>query len=125
MATARRTAQKPDNTVRDRFWMWGHVPDCHRQWVPRESRITPAAAARQLGLHNLIMVVFANRPEPSEFAVYQESFHALRRVVWSVMGDSSSTRNNAAADMIMRNIRVFIGFSSCLWLIKTRRTMPP
>jgi hypothetical protein len=68
-------------------------------WVRCESRITPAAAARHLNLHNLIMVVFGNRPEPAEFAVYQESFHALRRVVWSVMGDSSSTRNNESADL--------------------------
>ncbi len=88
-----------NRTVRDRLWLWGHVPDCHRQWVQRDSGITPAAAARCLGLQNLIMVVFGNRPEPAEFAVYQESFHALRRVVWSVMGDSSSTRNNESADI--------------------------
>jgi len=87
------------STLRDRFWLWAHAPNCHRQWVQRDSRITPAAAARHLGLDNLIMVVFGNRPEPSEFAVYQESFQGLRRVVWSVMGDSSSTRNDTCGDV--------------------------
>jgi hypothetical protein len=87
------------DTIRDRLWLWAHVPNCHKQWIQRDSRITPAAAARHMNLHNLIMVVFGNRPEPVEFAVYQESFSALRRVVWSVMGDSSSTRNNESADI--------------------------
>lgn len=87
------------HTVRDRLWLWGHVAGCHNPWVKRDCRATPAEGARRLGLDNLMMVVFGNQPEPAAFPAHQATFAGLRRVVWSVMGDSSSTRNDQRDDV--------------------------
>lgn len=100
-----------ESRVRDRLWVWGHEAGSHNMdWVdngtlvhnwynlPAQSRMTPAESALYLGVPNLIMVRCGNKPGPP-YDTLAQSFAPLRRVVWSVIGDSSTTANNGATDL--------------------------
>lgn len=50
--------------------------------------MTPAEAATYLGVPNLMMVGFGGQPEPP-LDRYAKSLTGLKRVIWSVVGDSS------------------------------------
>ncbi len=60
--------------------------------------MTPAEAAFYMGVPNAIMVVYGGRPEPP-FDRLAISFRPLKKVVWSIVGDSSSTRNDKQTDL--------------------------
>lgn len=87
-------------TVRDRLWLWGHKEGSHNGMynLPGNSRMTPAEAAFTMGIPNLIMVCFGGQPEPP-FGQYAKSLQLLKRVIWSVVGDASSTRNDEQDDL--------------------------
>jgi len=51
-----------------------------------------------MGTPNLIMVAFGGRPEPP-LAQHALPMRSLARVVWSIVGDSSSTRNDQTPDL--------------------------
>jgi hypothetical protein len=77
-------------TVRDRLWLWGHPAGSHTrapgQWgLPGRSAITPAEAARSLGVPNVLMVRYEGEPRPP-FAEHARPLAGLGRVVWSVEG---------------------------------------
>ena len=90
-------------TVRDKFWMWGHIPGSldHQFNIPGESRMTPAEAATYFNVPNIIMVeIYASKwnPETKKLDVDQGdwlphppydpwliSFRPFKRVVWSVL----------------------------------------
>ena len=84
----------------DRLWLWGHEAGSQngRFGVSQPSRMTPAEAAGYLGIGNVIMVVFGGKPAPP-FDRHARALSPLRRVVWSIVGDSSSTRNDEATDL--------------------------
>ncbi len=91
--------------VRDRFWIWGHEAGSHtspraqQMWaIPGTSRMTPAEAAHYMGIPNCIMVVFGNLPRPP-FHQHALALSPLQQVVWSVIGDASSTRNDQESDL--------------------------
>ena len=88
------------DTVRDRFWIWGHEAGSHnKNWnLPGASRITPVEAAHYMGVPNLIEVVYANEPRPP-FDQYALAMQSLERVVWSIVGDSGSKRNDDKSDL--------------------------
>ena len=88
------------STLWDKLWLWTHEAGCAdgRSGLPGKSTITPAEGARWLGVPNLLMVVFADSPRPP-FAPHAEPMRSLSRIVWSVVGDSSSTRNDEASDL--------------------------
>jgi len=88
------------HSIRDHLWLWGHEAGSHngRFGIPGSSSITPTEAARYMGIPNLIMVAFGGRPEPP-FAQHALPMRSLARVVWSIVGDSSSTRNDDSPDM--------------------------
>ena len=79
-------------TVRDRLWVWGHEAGSHNSGydLPGPSRMTPAEAALYLGVENLVMVRYRDRPEPP-FDQYAVPFRALKRVVWSTVGGGGKT----------------------------------
>ena len=87
------------DTLRDRCWLWGQAPNSHYRWLQQESRITPWEAARELHIPNMMLVVMGDQPAPAEFPAWQAEVDDLPRVIWSVMGDASTTRNNAESDM--------------------------
>jgi len=86
--------------VRDRLWLWGHLAGSHngRFGLSRESQMTPAAGAAYLGVTNLIMVAFGGMPEPP-LEPHAQALSSLKRVVWSIIGDSSSSRNDERTDL--------------------------
>lgn len=88
------------DTVRDRLWIWCHQEGSNngQYGLPGESRMTPAEAAFYMGVPNLLMVVYQGQPEPP-FDKLAISFRPLKRVVWSIVGDSSSKRNDKATDL--------------------------
>ena len=88
------------NTVRDRLWIWGHEGASHNtEWnLPAPSRITPAEAAHYLGIPNALMVTYGGKPEPP-FDQHALALSSLDRVVWSIVGDSSSKRNDESTDL--------------------------
>lgn len=87
-------------TVRDHLWLWGHEAGCQNDiWgLPADSHITQIEAARYLGVPNLIQVAYRGKPEPP-LAPHAEPLRPLSRVVWSIVGDSSSTRNDQRPDL--------------------------
>jgi hypothetical protein len=92
-------------TLRDRFWLWGHEANCYHRhannvWhIPgTSSRMTPAEAAVYLGIPNVIMVRFGNQPQPP-FRQHALPLLPLKRFVWSIVGDSGSTDNDRNPDI--------------------------
>ncbi len=91
-------------TIRDALWLWGQEAGCfHRagnnRWkLPGMSRMTPTEGALYMGIPNLMVVRFNNQPAPP-FRQYALPMRGLKRVVWSIIGDSSSKENNRKADI--------------------------
>jgi len=88
------------DTVRDKFWIWGHEAGSHNDQygLPARSRMTPAEGAFYLGVPNILMVVYGNNPPPP-FEQHAMPMRPLKRVVWSIVGDSSSKRNDSGSDL--------------------------
>ena len=86
--------------VRDGIWLWGHEAGSHNSgWrLPGASAIAPTDAAAYMGIPHLIMVVYGGKPEPP-FDAYARPFRILNRVVWSIIGDAGSTRNDTTSDL--------------------------
>ncbi len=93
------------DTLRDRFWIWGHEAGSYHRlpgnpWhLPGPpSRLTPAEAADDMGIPNVMMVRFGNRPRPP-FREPATPLRSLRRQVWSIVGDAGSTDNDREPDL--------------------------
>jgi len=88
------------STLRDRLWLWAHEAGAQNEhWgLPAPSRMTPTEAALYLGIPNVIMVVYGGKPEPP-FDQHVLAMSPLKRVVWSIVGDSSSKRNDEKTDL--------------------------
>lgn len=86
--------------VRDRLWLWAHEAGSHNgnYHLPGDSTITPAQAAARMGLDGVIMVVLGDRPAPP-FEPAAAPLAGVRRLVWSIVGDSSSHRTDDAPDL--------------------------
>lgn len=84
----------------EKTWLWAHPAGSHngKYSLPARSTIPPHEAADRMGIDNLIMVVYDNRPEPP-FDEEMKQLADLDRVVWSIVGDSSSVRNDRATDL--------------------------
>ncbi|NLW50796.1 MAG: hypothetical protein GXY85_08135 [Candidatus Brocadiaceae bacterium] len=101
--------------LREKLWLWGQDAGTHHayhgnEWkLPGVNRMGPAESARDLGLVNCCRVVMSNRPLPP-FDAESEKLKDLHRVVWSIVGDGSSVRNNAGAtdlEEVIRQARLF------------------
>lgn len=75
--------------IKDKLWIWGHEAGSHNI-NSRMSRMTPVEGAFYLDVPNIIMVRFADKPAPP-FDQYAIPFRSLKRVVWSIVGDASSS----------------------------------
>jgi len=89
-----------NQTVREHFWMWAHETGSHNDNynLAGASRMTPVEGAFYLGVPNLIFVVYRDLPAPP-FHQYAIPMRPLRHVVWSIVGDSSSKRNDETSDL--------------------------
>ncbi len=92
-APAAGSSNKP--TVKDRFWIWGHVAGSHNNQygLTGSSRMSPAEGAFYLGVPNLIFVAYPDNkepchmlPDPASYDAYAMSFRPLKRIVWSIVG---------------------------------------
>ena len=92
-----------NSRVRDRFWMWGHVAGSFDGMynLPGTSRMSPAEAAFDLNVPNMIMVRFFSATEeyanvgvlPQQpYKQHLISFRPLKRVVWSIGGFGTDRR---------------------------------
>lgn len=87
-------------SVRDHLWLWGHQAGSHNgtSGLTGNSRMTPAEAANYLDIPNLMMVCYGGQPQPP-FEQYAKSMRPLKRLIWSVVGDASSKRNDEESDL--------------------------
>ncbi len=89
--------------LRDSLWIWGLTPgqyngnwamdESGNNFIPINSRMTPAEAALYLGARNVHMVVNFDKPEPP-FDQYTMALTTFNKVIWSVVGDVSSKRTD-------------------------------
>ena len=70
------------DTVRDKFWLWGHEAGSPGG-PPGNSRITAAEAAFYMDVPNLILVRFREPPVPP-LDRYAVPLRPLKRVVWCI-----------------------------------------
>ncbi len=102
------------DTVRDRLWLWGHEAGSHDSGynLPGPSRITPVEAAFYLGVPNVVMVRYHDKPAPpfDQFAV---PFNARKRVVWSTVGAGGVT-GDAERDHVLDLAARFPNFSGVI-----------
>ena len=91
---------KKNKDILDSIWLWSHPAGCYNgRWeIPGESALSPIEAAAYLGINNAVMVVFANEPAPP-FENYAEQFSGMDKLIWSVIGDAGSKRNNEKSDL--------------------------
>lgn len=81
--------------IQDKIWLWSHEAGSHTNpayynyKVKGTSRITPAEAALYMGIQNIIMVKYHDKPAPP-YDQYMLSLSPFKRVVWSIVGDGSS-----------------------------------
>ena len=90
--------------LKDRFWIWGQDAMSHQKspgnskWqLPGGNRLEPVEGAAFLGVPNICRVVMNGRPLPP-FDAESEKLRSFQKVVWSVMGDGSSKRNDDGMD---------------------------
>ena len=97
--SAAALAAGTDSTVRDRLWMWGHLPGYFNNMynVPGSSRMTAGEGALYLGVPNVVMVSFLSpdafckaTPVPS-YKQHLISLRSFKRVSWAI-GDFGSDR---------------------------------
>lgn len=79
--------------VRSRLWIWGHPEGSYNgpQWgLPRDSRITPLEAAVWMGIPNVIVVHYGDKPELPlrPFAIPLQS---AASIMWSIVGGGGRT----------------------------------
>ena len=102
-------------TIRDAFWIWGHDAGCHHDpkyhWnIPGENKLGPWEGACALGnIPNCCRVVFAGKPEPP-FDDETEKLKGFSQVVWSIVGDAGSQRNNDGGDDLAEVLRIAAKF---------------
>jgi hypothetical protein len=81
--------------MKDKIWLWTHEAGAYNgQYnLPGTSRMTPAEAAWYMGVPNALFITYANQPEPP-FDQRLLALSPLQRVVWSIVGDSGSSRTD-------------------------------
>jgi hypothetical protein len=86
-------------SVRDKLWLFGmpvmerHAEAQSAGALPPGRLMTAAEGAAYLGTPNVLWVTQHNVPEPP-FDAYAETLAGFKRVVWSILGDSRSDRND-------------------------------
>lgn len=66
--------------------------------LPGENKMTPAEGMDFFGIRSICRVVMSGLPEPP-FEADARELDRFQRVVWSIIGDGGSLRNNAGADL--------------------------
>ena len=85
-------ASEGADMVRDRLWVWGHLEGSYdnQYGLPMNSRITPLQGAEFLGIPNIIMVRYGNKPVPP-YDEYAAQYRNVKKLMWSFVGDGGRT----------------------------------
>jgi hypothetical protein len=102
------------DVVKDKLWIWGHDSGSHNDQygLQASSRMTPAEGAFYLGVPNVIMVRYNDRPKPP-FHQYAVALRPLRQVVWSIVGAGGAAASDEI-DMAMDLAAQFPNFSGVM-----------
>ncbi len=91
--------------LREKLWIWGQDAGSHHCtaegniWkLEGVNKMGPVQGCEYLGIPNCCRVVMNGRPEPP-FDKEADELDGLHNVVWSIIGDSGSTRNNEETDL--------------------------
>ena len=90
--------------LREKFWIWGQDAGSHHAvqnnvWnLPGVNRLGPVDGCAYLGIPNCCRVVMNGLPVPP-FDAEADRLNGLRSVVWSIIGDGGSVRNNENTDL--------------------------
>ncbi len=87
--------------VSEAIWLWCHKAACYNHSAyhcPGDSQATPADVAAAMGIKNAIMVVYADEPKPP-FEPFAAQFSGMNKVIWSIIGDGASKRNDTDSDL--------------------------
>ena len=89
---ARQTGTANHEVVRDRLWAWAHEAGVYNgaYCLPGNSRITPVEGAYYLGVPNIILIRYGEKPAPP-FEQYAVPFRSLKQVNWSLTGAGGAT----------------------------------
>jgi hypothetical protein len=86
--------------LRDKFWLWGQTAGSHHcleggnlYKLPGKNTMKPAEGAEFFGIKNCCRVVMGNNPLPP-FNQYSQELKGMDQVVWSIVGDCGSKRND-------------------------------
>jgi hypothetical protein len=92
MCKEQRYEEDAMETVRDRLWIWGHEAGSHNTgWgLEKTSRMTPLEGAVYLGIPNLILIRYEEKPA-MPFDQYALALKPLRQVYWSAVGGGGAT----------------------------------
>lgn len=90
----------PNSDFKENLWLWSHEAGSHNgKGIPADSNINPIDAAKFMGLQNVIMVRYGGKPEPSDFKQHMEYLKDAGKLVWSVVGDTSTKQINVRDDL--------------------------
>jgi len=80
------------DTVREHMWIWGHEAGSHNNsyGLQKASRMTPLEGACYLGVPNLIMIRYDDKPQ-MPFDQYALALRPLKRLYWSTVGGGGRT----------------------------------
>lgn len=91
--------------LKERLWIWGQDAGSHHlvfnnAWnLPGENKMGPVEGANYLGIPNMCRVTMGSKPEPP-FDDEMEKLKDFDNVVWSIIGDNESKRNdNGGSDL--------------------------
>ncbi len=130
-------ADDPNQSVRDRLWIWGHPARVYNESylapLGLKSTMEPVAAADWMGIRNMIFIRYEGQPEPP-FEEYYEPFKRLDRVYWSLVGAGGATSDEERRHVIRlaeqnENMKGFIlddffHTRASMWLAENNVTFP-
>lgn len=95
--------------LKDKLWLWGQTANIHREYLPRDSRMTPVEGALYFGLERCCRVVMHSLPKPP-FDQDSLAMRPLKEVVWSIVGAGCTVEhNNGKGDLeeVLRQAAMF------------------
>lgn len=73
----------------DKLWNWGHLAGVHNSIIGYDCKMTPVEFAKEYGIKNSFIVSYGGDIQPP-FDNIAKDFSDLNKIVWSVLGDSST-----------------------------------
>lgn len=98
-------------SLKDDLWIWGQSAGSHHRvgnnvWnLPGENRMESLEGAQYLGIPNICRVAIGDSPKPP-FDAEAELLKDCPKVIWSVIGDATTTRTNTGGTDVQAVIDV-------------------